>query len=90
MNNILYKVKVTQEIPLVDFDEDGEEITTGSSGQIETYIAGTFKAEPNARLFAEALENKIAEGTGYVISHFTPRVQIIKVSRTEEVLEKCR
>lgn len=82
-----YQVRVTQEVPFIDYDENGEE-TQESSGHKEVYVAGTFQTEPNARLFAEALENKIAEGTGYVVNHFTPRVSVIKVSRTEEVLER--
>lgn len=56
----LYQVRVTQEIPFCDYDEDGEE-TKVSSGRIEEYVAGRFSAEHNAKLFAEALENKIAE-----------------------------
>lgn len=59
----LYQVRVTQEIPFCDYDEDGEE-TQVSSGRIEEYVAGRFSAEHNAKLFAEALENKIAEGSG--------------------------
>lgn len=82
-----YQVRVSQEVPFMDYDEDGEEITE-SSGHKEVYTAGTFRTEQNARLFAEALESKIAEGTGYVVNHFTPRVSVIKVNRTEEVLEK--
>lgn len=61
----LYQVRVTQEIPFCDYDEDGEE-TQVSSGRIEEYVAGRFSAEHNAKLFAEALENKITEGSGYV------------------------
>lgn len=83
-----YQVRVTQEVPFIDYDEDGEEIMESGSGHKEVYTAGTFTAEHNARLFAEALESKIAEGTGYVVNHFTPRVSVIKVSRTEEVLER--
>ena len=82
-----YQVRVVQEVPFANYDEDGEEITE-SSGHKEVYVAGTFRTEQNARLFMEALESKIAEGTGYVVNHFTPRVSVIKVNRTEEVLEK--
>lgn len=84
---VFYQVRVTQEVPLMDYDEDGEE-SMESSGHTESYIAGTFRAEHNARLFKEALERKIAEGAGYIVNHFTPRVLVIRVSRTEEVLEK--
>ena len=35
----LYQVRVTQEIPFCDYDEDGEE-TKVSSGRIEEYVAG--------------------------------------------------
>ena len=48
----LYQVRVTQEIPFCDYDEDGEE-TKVSSGRIEEYVAGRFSAEHNAKLFAE-------------------------------------
>jgi hypothetical protein len=82
-----YQVQVTQEVPFMDYDEDGEE-SMESSGHTESYIAGTFRAEHNARLFKEALERKIAEGAGYIVNHFTPRVSVIRVSRTEEVLER--
>ena len=37
----LYEVRVTQEIPFCDYDEDGEE-TKVSSGRIEEYVAGRF------------------------------------------------
>lgn len=47
----LYQVRVTQEIPFCDYDEDGEE-TQVSSGRIEEYVAGRFSAEHNAKLFA--------------------------------------
>lgn len=72
----LYQVRVTQEIPFCDYDEDGEE-TKVSSGRIEEYVAGRFSAEHNAKLFAEALENKIAEESGYVTNCFTPKVSIM-------------
>lgn len=76
----LYQVRVTQEIPFCDYDEDGEE-TRVSSGRIEEYVAGRFSAEHNAKLFAEALENKIAEESGYVTNCFTPKVSIIKITQ---------
>lgn len=44
----LYQVRVTQEIPFCDYDEDGEE-TQVSSGRIEEYVAGRFSAEHNAK-----------------------------------------
>ena len=43
----LYQVRVTQEIPFCDYDEDGEE-TKVSSGRIEEYVAGRFSAEHNS------------------------------------------
>lgn len=84
---VFYQVRVTQEVSFLDHDEDGEE-SVESSGHMEAYIAGTFKAEHNAKLFKDALEKKIAEGAGYIVNHFTPRVSVIKVSQTEEVLER--
>lgn len=44
----LYQVRVTQEIPFCDYDEDGEE-TQVSSGRIEEYVAGRFSAEHTFR-----------------------------------------
>lgn len=85
----LYQVRVTQEIPFCDYDEDGEE-TQVSSGRIEEYVAGRFSAEHNAKLFAEALENKIAEGSGYVTNCFTPKVSIIKIIQTEELVDEWK
>ena len=82
-----YQVLVSQEVPFWDYDEDGEEIME-SSGHTEVYVAGTFRAEQNARLFKEALEEKIADGTGYMVNHFTPRVSVVRVKRTEEILER--
>ena len=82
-----YQVLVSQEVPFLDYDEDGEEIME-SSGHTEVYVAGTFRAEQNARLFKEALEEKIADGTGYMVNHFTPRVSVVRVKRTEEILER--
>ena len=82
-----YQVQVTQEVPFMDYDEDGEE-SMESSGHTETYIAGTFRAEHNARLFKEALERKIAEGSGYVTNCFTPKVSVIKISQTEELVDR--
>lgn len=83
----LYQVRVTQEIPFCDYDEDGEE-TKVSSGRIEEYVAGRFSAEHNAKLFAEALKNKIAEGSDYVTNCFTPKVSIIKIIQTEELVDE--
>lgn len=83
----LYQVRVTQEIPFCDYDEDGEE-TQVSSGRIEEYVAGRFSAEHNTKLFAEALENKIAEGSGYITNCFTPKVSIIKIIQTEELVDE--
>lgn len=82
----LYQVRVTQEIPFCDYDENGEE-TKVSSGRIEEYVAGRFSAEHNAKLFAEALENKITEESGYVTNCFTPKVSIIKIIQTEELVD---
>lgn len=82
-----FQVRVTQEVPFLDYDEDGEE-NQESSGHKEEYVAGTFSAEHNARLFKEALETKIAEGSGYITNCFTPQVSVIRISRTEALLDK--
>jgi len=82
-----YKVKVTQEIPFISYDLDGEE-ERETTGRIEEYTAGTFSAEHNAKLFAEALEQKIAEGSGFIANCFTPKVSVIKVKRTEEIVQQ--
>ena len=82
-----YQVRVVQEIPFRDYDEDGEEIRE-SSGYIEEYVAGKFLAEYNAKLFAEALENKIVKGSGYVTSCFMPKISIIKIIQTEELVAR--
>ena len=68
------------------------EMREKTNGQYPKYIiwenvAGRFSAEHNAKLFAEALENKITEGSGYVTNCFTPKVSIIKIIQTEELVD---
>jgi len=85
---IFYQVRVIQEVPFWDYDMDEEEAQV-STGYKEEYVAGTFSAEHNAKLFAKALEERIAEKNGYVTNCFTPRVSIIRIRQTEELLDKC-
>lgn len=80
----LYQVRVTQEIPFCDYDEDGEE-TQVSSGRIEEYVAGRFSAEHNAKLFAEA--TKSLEMTPYSREEYENAYK--KVSAETE-LERAR
>lgn len=54
----LYQVRVTQEIPFCDYDEDGEE-TQVSSGRIEEYVAGRFSAEHNAKLLRKHWKTRL-------------------------------
>lgn len=58
----LYQVRVTQEIPFCDYDEDGEE-TQVSSGRIEEYVAGAFssnKGEDFRRVLEEITQSNIS------------------------------
>lgn len=83
----LYQVRVTQEIPFCDYDEDGEE-TKVSSGRIEEYVAGRFSAEHNAKLFAEALENKeLEENTRSwdTVTGIKYQVAVIPIMRGKEI-----
>lgn len=70
---IFYQVKVIQEM---FWDKSKRE-----------YVAGTFSAEDCAKTFKKALEREIAEGCGYATNYLTPRVSIVRIRRTEEVLE---
>lgn len=77
-----YQVKTIQEIPYASWDDDFEDFTTTeSTGKVEEQIAGTFPALHLAQIFAKALEQEIAEGTGFVVNCFTPRVSILKVEK---------
>lgn len=80
MKDVCYQVRVTQEIPYWSGDDDFD--LCASSGRVEEYVAGTFPSEHLARVFAEAMEQKIAEGSGYVVSAFTPKVTVLMVSRS--------
>lgn len=73
----MYEVKVTQEIPYWNGDDD--EIME-STGKVKEYVAGTFRAEHLAKLFVEALEQQIADKSGYVSNAFTPEVSIWEVT----------
>lgn len=83
-----YEVRTIQEIPYADFDDDGEMLCGSSTGRTEVYIAGSFTALYLAKMFASELEAKIAEGTGYTVNCFTPRVKIVKVNETETEVER--
>ena len=74
-HRIFYQVRVTQEIPLRDYDEDGEEIQV-STGRIEEYVAGRFSAECNAKLFKEALETRIAMENEYAANLLRQEFQL--------------
>lgn len=80
MKDVYYQVKVTQEIPYWSGDDEFD--LCESSGRVEEYVAGSFPSEHLARVFAEALGQKIAEGSGYVVSAFTPKVTVLMVSRS--------
>lgn len=83
-----YQVKTIQEIPYAEWDDDfGDFMPTESTGKVEEYIAGTFTALHLAQLFAKALEQGIAESTGYTVNCFTPKVVILKVERSITELE---
>jgi hypothetical protein len=86
MGKVFYKVKVIQEIPYVSYDDMEEELEP--TGQTEEYIAGTFATKRDAELFKDALETKIAEECGYALNCYTPRVMLIRVTRTEEIIEQ--
>ena len=81
----MYEVKVTQEIPYWD---GNDETTMETTGPISEYIAGTFRAGHMARLFADALEQQIAEKSGFVSNAFTPQVTIWKVTEEKEKVQK--
>lgn len=83
-----YQVKTIQEIPYAEWDDDfGDFTATESTGKVEEYIAGTFPALHLAQLFTKALEQSIAESTGYTVNCFTPKVAILKVERSITELE---
>lgn len=80
MKDVCYQVKVAQEIPFWSGDDEFD--ICESSGKVEEYVAGTFPSEHLARVFAEALGQKIAESNGYVVSAFTPKVTVLMVYRS--------
>ena len=67
--DVLYQVKVTQDIPYWSGDEEFS--FCESSGVTEEYVAGSFQSEEFARIFAEALKGKIAAGCDYAIMDAT-------------------
>ena len=74
-----YQVKTIQEIPYASWDDDfGDFTATESTGKVEEQIAGTFPSLHLAQTFAKALEQEIAEGAGFVVTCFTPKVSILK------------
>ena len=75
----MYEVRVRQEIPYWNGDDDDEIMET--TGKVEEYVAGTFKAEHMARIFKDALEMKIAEEQNFVSTAFTPDVTIWEVTK---------
>lgn len=81
MDDVCYQVKVTQEIPFWSGDDEFDSFCE-SSGRTEEYVAGSFPSENFARVFAEALKQKIAENSGYVVTAFTPNVTVLMVSRS--------
>lgn len=83
-----YEVRTIQEIPYADFDDNGEMVCRSSTGRTEIYTAGRFTVLHLAKMFASELEAKIAEGTGYTVNCFTPRVKIVKVDETEMEVER--
>ena len=77
-----YQVKTIQEIPYASWDDDfGDFTATESTGKVEEQIAGTFPSLHLAQTFAKALEQEIAEGAGFVVNCFTPKVSIMKVEK---------
>lgn len=77
-----YQVKTVQEIPYAEWDDDfGDFAATETTGRVEEQIAGTFPALHLAQTFANALEQKIAEGAGFITNRFTPKVVILKVEK---------
>lgn len=83
--DVLYQVKVTQDIPYWSGDEEFS--FCESSGVTEEYVAGSFQSEEFARIFAEALKGKIAAGCDYAMDAFTPMVSVVMVTRSYKELE---
>ncbi len=77
---VLYQVKVTQDIPYWSDDEDFS--FCENSGVTEEYVAGSFQSEEFARIFAEALKSKIAAECDYAMDAFTPMVSVVMVTRS--------
>lgn len=74
-----YVVIIRQNVPTVDFNEYGEEVYFNSDSE-EVSVAGHFSSAEMAAIFAEALEQKIAEESQYVVTFFTPRVSVQKIT----------
>jgi len=84
-----YQVKTIQEIPYASWDDDFGDFTAAeSTGKVEEQIAGTFPALHLAQIFAKALEQEIAEGSGFIVNCFTPKVVILKVEKRITEMEE--
>lgn len=82
MKEYYFQVKTVQEIRYAEWDDDfGDFISTETTGEVEEQIIGSFPTLCMAETFAEALEQKIAEGAGFVTTSFTPKVVIQKVEK---------
>lgn len=80
-----YEVIIRQNVPTVGMNEYGEEVFFDTDSE-EVSVAGHFASAEMAALFANALEQKIAEESQYVVTFFTPRVSVHKiVSRRREI-----
>lgn len=86
-----YQVKTIQEILYASWDDDfGDFTATESTGKVEEQIAGTFPALHLAQIFAKALEQEIAEGSGFIVNCFTPKVVILKVEKRITEMEESQ
>ena len=84
-----YQVKTIQEIPYASWDDDfGDFTATESTGKVEEQIAGTFPSLHLAQTFAKALKQEIAEGSGFIVNCFTPKVVIMKVEKRITEMEE--
>lgn len=84
-----YQVKTIQEILYASWDDDfGNFTATESTGKVEEQIAGTFPSLHLAQTFAKALEQEIAEGSGFIVNCFTPKVVILKVEKRITEMEE--
>lgn len=84
-----YQVKTIQEILYASWDDDfGDFTATESTVKVEEQIAGTFPSLHLAQTFAKALEQEIAEGSGFIVNCFTPKVVILKVEKRITEMEE--